>query len=224
MINRGVVSRIAILWAVLALGAVCPAGAEEPAKSVTAEQALQFLKDGNARFVAGRLQSKDLGADRRALLSKGQHPFAVVLACADSRVVPELLFDQGLGDIFVLRVAGNVSDPFVLGSIEYAVEHFHVPLVVVLGHQKCGAVAAALSSAKPDGNLGKLVAQIHVGEHLPDDNEQALAQAVTNNARYQGRLLTQRSAVIREHVDQKKVRIATGVYGLDSGKVQWLDE
>ncbi len=112
--------------------------------SPTAEQAWQRLKDGNQRFAADRLEGKDVDAARRQELTAGQHPFAIVLSCADSRVPPEIIFDQGLGKLFVVRVAGNISEPFALGSIDYAVEHLHVPLIVVLGHEKCGAVAAAL--------------------------------------------------------------------------------
>jgi len=120
------------------------------------------------------LEKQDLGASRRQELSKGQKPFAVVLTCADSRLTPEFIFNQGLGDIFVLRVAGNIADPFEIGSIEYAVEHLHVPLVVVLGHEKCGAVEAGLAKNKPPGNLGKLIGEIHVGEDLPPGKEAAL--------------------------------------------------
>ena len=97
------------------------------------------LKEGNERFATDRLEHKDMGAARRTELTAGQHPFAAVLSCADSRVPPEIVFDQGLGDLFVVRVAGNVGEPFALGSIDYAVEHLHVPLIVVLGHEKCGA-------------------------------------------------------------------------------------
>src|SRR5439155_1280302 len=127
---------------ILALFLVGRVRAEAP---VTGAQALERLKAGNTRFAADKSNPKNIGKDRRAVLAKGQHPFAVVLTCADSRVAPELVFDQGLGDLFVLRVAGNIADPFVLGSIEYAVEHLHTPLIVVLGHESCGAVAAALT-------------------------------------------------------------------------------
>src|SRR5438105_3680928 len=115
---------------------------------------LQRLKDGNARFAADKPNKRDVGADKRKELAKGQHPFAIVLTCADSRVAPELLFDAGLGELFVLRVAGNIADPAVVGSIEYAVEHLHTPLIVVLGHESCGAVAAALDGAKLPGDPG----------------------------------------------------------------------
>src|SRR5439155_16101250 len=127
--------------------------------------AWQKLKEGNARFVSDRLAARQIGEERRARLAKGQQPFAVVLSCADSRVVPELLFDQGLGDVFVVRVAGNIADKAMLGSIEYAVEHLHVPLVVVLGHESCGAVQAALDGKPLPGNLGWLVKQVYTGNN-----------------------------------------------------------
>lgn len=113
---------------------------------LSAADSLQRLQDGNARFVADRAVSHEIGDQRRHELVGGQHPFAIVLACADSRVPPELLFDQGLGDLFVIRVAGNVVDPAILGSIEYAVDHLGVQLVVVLGHDSCGGVQAVLDS------------------------------------------------------------------------------
>src|SRR5437773_310046 len=137
--------------------------------ALTAEQAWERLKKGNEKFVADKSAAQDLGAERRRELAKGQHPFAIVLTCADSRVAPEYIFNQGLGDIFVLRVAGNIADPFVLGSIEYAVEHLHSPLIVVLGHSKCGAVDAAMGESKPTGNLGKLISEVHIGKDLPAD-------------------------------------------------------
>ena len=145
-----------------------------------------------------------------------------MLACADSRVPPEIIFNQGLGDIFVVRVAGNISEPFALGSIDYAVEHLHVPLIVVLGHEKCGAVTAALAADKPEGNLGKLIGEIHVGEPLPANRDQAVALAVENNVRHQANSLVERSEVVREHMKQHKLRVVAGVYDLATGKVRWL--
>src|SRR5437588_1986539 len=141
---------------------------------VTGAQALERLKAGNVRFVAEKTHPKHIGKEKRQELTKGQSPFAIVLTCADSRVAPELVFDQGLGDLFVLRVAGNISGPFVLGSIEYAVEHLHNPLCIVLGHENCDAVAAALSKEPFPGNLGKLIKEVHVGKDLPKNKEQAL--------------------------------------------------
>ncbi len=214
-------------WPVAAVALIVPLvafslqAADKP--SPTPEQAWQRLKEGNQRFAAGRLAGKDVGPVRRKELTAGQHPFAVVLSCADSRVPPEIVFDEGLGEIFVVRVAGNISEPFALGSIDYAVQTLKVPLVLVLGHEKCGAVAAALGKSKPAGNLGKLVGEIHVGGHLPADKDKALAAAVRNNVRRQAELLTERSDVIREYVKQKKVRVVGGVYSLESGKIDWLE-
>ncbi len=195
--------------------------AADPA-SPTPEQAWQRLRVGNERFAAEQAENKELGAARRQELTAGQHPFAIVLACADSRVPPEIVFNQGLGDIFVVRLAGNISEPFVLGSIDYAVEHLHVPLIVVLGHEKCGAVAAALAADKPGGNLGKLIGEIHVGKHLPADKDKALACAVENNVRHQAKSLVERSEIVREHMKQHKLRVVAGVYDLATGKVRWL--
>ena len=191
----------------------------------TAEQALQRLKDGNRHFAEGMTKSTKLDISKRQALVKGQAPFAIVLACADSRVTPEYVFSEGLGDLFVVRVAGNISDPFVLGSVEYAVEHLHVPLIVVLGHQNCGAVSAALGAKLPGGNLGKLIMEISPGKDLPlNDHKKALALAIANNARRQAELMISRSELIKKHVDEKKVRIVSGVYSLSTGRVEWFVE
>ena len=200
-------------------------GAAAPQKPApTPEAAWQRLKAGNTRFAEEKLERPDLGAGRRQQLARGQKPFAVVLTCADSRLAPEFIFNQGLGDLFVLRVAGNISDPFELGSIEYAVEHLHVPLIVILGHEQCGAVAAALGKTRPAGNLGKLIDEIAVGKDLPPGREAALTAAIKNNVRHQTHLLTERSDVIKAHVARKDVRIVSGYYQLTTGKVEWLDE
>jgi carbonic anhydrase len=189
----------------------------------TAVDAIKRLKDGNARFAADKPSNRDVGKARRTELAKGQQPFAVVLACADSRVTPELIFDQGLGDIFVLRVAGNISEPAVLGSIEYAVEHLHNPLIVVLGHESCGAVKAALDGAKFEGNLGWLVERIQAGNDLPKEPKAALAAGIKHNTVRQAQLLSEQSKVVQEFVRGKRVQIAAGVYSLETGKVDWLD-
>ena len=198
--------------------------AAEEKNAISAQQALQLLKDGNERFAADRSEHKDLSQKRRQELVKGQQPIAVVLACADSRVAPELIFNQGLGDIFVLRVAGNIADPFVLGSVEYAVEHLHAPLVVVLGHEKCGAVSAAMETEKPGGNLGMVINDVYVGKQLPEKTEAGLSAAVRNNVLRQVELTTGHSDVLKKAVAEKKLKIVAGVYHLDSGKVEWLGE
>ena len=225
------VTLAALFGAASATSWTCPtqmARADQPPtkakgqKSLSPDEALERLKEGNKRFANERLERRNVGPQRRRELAGGQHPFAVVVTCADSRLTPEFIFDQGLGDLFVLRVAGNVADPFVLGSIEYAVEHLHVPLIALLGHEKCGAVEAALADQKPAGNLGELVALIEVGKGLPSGKD-ALPAAIRNNARHQTRLLTERSKVIKEQVVKKEVRIVCGVYQLESGKIDWLE-
>ncbi len=211
---------VAVAWIVACLVFSAQA-ADKP--SPTAEQAWRRLKDGNERFAADRPEDKDIGSARRKELTAGQHPFVIVLSCADSRVPPEIIFDQGLGNLFVVRVAGNISEPFALGSIDYAVEHLHVPLIVVLGHENCGAVKAALGQDKPGGNLGRLIGEIHVGERLATNKHEALAKSVENNVRFQAQLLTERSEVIRQHVRQRQLQVVAGVYGLATGKVRWLE-
>jgi len=130
----------------------------------SAAEALTRLKEGNDRFAADKPARTDVGAKRRARLTQGQQPFAVVLSCADSRVPPEIVFDQGLGDLFVLRVAGNIADTAMIGSAEYAVQSLKTPLIVVLGHEDCGAVQAALNNKPLPGDLGWLIKQVHVSE------------------------------------------------------------
>ena len=194
------------------------AAAQEPRPS--AEQAWQRLKDGNERFVANR-PAAPKHAERRAETARGQKPFAIILACADSRTGPELVFDQGVGDLFVVRVAGNVTDPVVLGSIEYAVAHLHAPLIVVLGHEKCGAVAAAVQGGHAEGNVAELLKHVHVGKDLPKGEKAAVARAVLDNALYQAAEMTRQSGLLRDFARSGRVRIVTGIYDLESGRVTW---
>ena len=114
-------------------------------ENLSAKEAIQKLKDGNKRFIKNQAQHPDESIERKKEMLKGQHPFVVILSCSDSRVPPELIFDQGLGDIFEIRNAGNVLNEHVIGSIEYAVMHCGVKLIVIMGHQDCGAIAATLS-------------------------------------------------------------------------------
>src|SRR5688572_831747 len=137
-----------------------PAAAAAP-QAVTADQALKSLASGNERFVASTSEHPRTDQDRRRLTySGGQHPIATVLSCSDSRAPVEIVFDQGIGDLFVVRVAGNVSDVDEIATIEYGVGHLHTPLIVVLGHTKCGAVTAVVDGAELHGNLALLVDNI----------------------------------------------------------------
>ncbi len=212
----------AVLGIVFLLGPARDARSQEAA-AVSAEQALQKLKEGNERFAKDMLERKDVGAARRAALAQGQRPFAVILSCADSRVPPEIIFNQGLGDLFVVRVAGNITDPFILGSIEFAVGQLKAPLVVVLGHESCGAVNARLAKADLPGHLGKLIREIQVGADLPPERAKALPLAIKNNVLHHTALLTQRSDALKDAAARNQVRIVGAVYELSSGKVQWLE-
>lgn len=203
-----------------------------PEGGPTPDEALAMLMAGNARYAADASRRPNLGPDRRRELATGQHPFATILACADSRVGPELIFDQGLGDLFVVRVAGNVVDDPVLGSIEYAVIHLGCPLVMVLGHQRCGAVTAALQAAEGAGSaedsatkIGALAALIAPAVNaVPKDAPDRLDAVVVENARLGAASLLRQSAPLRERVDARRLRIVSARYSLDDGKVtQVLD-
>jgi len=213
---------LAISFAFLAVGFAGGEGA-----GISGDEALKKLIEGNARFIEGKETQKDLGSTRRTELAKGQHPFAVIVSCADSRVPPEYIFDQGLGDIFVVRVAGNIAGPIELGSVEYAVEHLGVPLIFVLGHQSCGAVKAAVAGGKPEGCIGSIVEKIApavaTAKGKAKDKDKVLDEAILENTKNTVKTLTQQSAIIKHLVDSKKVKIAAGVYNLATGTVELVD-
>ncbi|MCE9544400.1 MAG: carbonic anhydrase [Planctomycetia bacterium] len=206
--------------------------AEEPSAAsptrpgqMTADMALRLLKEGNARFVANNLREAKLDSKQRVDMAQSQRPIAVVLTCSDSRAAPELVFDKGLGVLFVVRVAGNVSGPEVLASIEYALAELKVPLVVVLGHSNCGAVGAAIKGKQqPSPNLQHLVDLIHTGGDLPEDRAAALEVAVQNNVNFQTGLLTKNSQIIDEFTKHGGVKIVPAMYDLKSGHVEWIEQ
>jgi carbonic anhydrase len=223
------------VWTLAAVGLAAvwafPVPAEEPAKGKpvaqtgpTAEEALKRLKEGNARFVADMPKEAELASKKRIELAQGQRPIAVVLTCADSRAAPEIVFDKGLGVLFVVRVAGNVGGPEVYASIEYALAELKTPLVVVLGHTSCGAVAAALKDKEqPSDNLKQLVGLIYTGDDLPKDKGAALDAAIRNNVLRQTQRLTQRSKIIQDFAGSGRVKIVPAVYDLKTGVVNWLE-
>lgn len=194
---------------------------------ISPDEALAKLVAGNTRFVEGKQAQKDVGNNRRTELTKGQQPFAVILSCSDSRVPPEHIFDQGLGDIFVVRVAGNVADSIELGSVEYAVEHLGSPLILVLGHQMCGAVKATITGGKPEGNIGSIVKKIEPAVKKAraqnKDKDKVLDAAILENTKNTVAALTQKSAIIKHLVEEKKVKIAAGVYNMSTGKVELVE-
>ncbi len=190
----------------------------------TADEALKRLKEGNARFVADMPKEAEVGSKKRIELAEGQRPIAVVLTCADSRAAPEIIFDKGLGVLFVIRVAGNVGGPEVYASIEYALAELKTPLIVVLGHTSCGAVGAALKGKEqPSDNLKQLVGLIYTGDDLPKDKDAALDTAVRNNVQQQTRLLTKQSKIIQDFTESGRVKIVPAVYDLKTGVVNWLE-
>lgn len=197
---------------------------------MSADEALQKLMDGNKRYVEQQMSSNKLcDLKTRKSLAKGQKPYAVILTCSDSRVPPEIIFDKGLGEIFVIRVAGNVPDPIVLGSIEYAAEHIGSPLVMVLGHERCGAVTAAVDAkGKPEGNIGAIITAIAPAvkqakkHYAGKDKAQLVENAVDINARLVAANLTKQSAVLDHLVKAGKLTIVTAKYDLDDGTVSLL--
>lgn len=192
----------------------------------TADEALQTLMAGNQRFVRGRLSSvtpKEI-AQRRAELEKGQKPFAIVLCCSDSRVGPEIVFDQELGNIFVVRTAGEVLDTAGIGSIEYAVAHLGSPLLVVLGHEHCGAVAAAVADAKEPGHIADVVKSIQpaVAQSRGQPGD-PLVNAIRANALNIAARLRNTSPIISEKVKASKLTVIAAVLSLKSGEVELLN-
>ncbi|MBD2110467.1 MULTISPECIES: carbonic anhydrase [Cyanophyceae] len=187
--------------------------------SLSPEEALRRLLDGNQRFTGHQLEHPDQSEERVLELTQSQHPFATVLSCADSRVAAEIIFDQGLGDIFDVRVAGNIATPEVVGSIEYAVELLETPLLMVLGHERCGAVTAAVRNEPLPGDIGTFVQAI-----LPAVNQvkgqpgDAVDNAVTANVRYQVEQVL-RSSLVRDRQQSGQLQVVGARYDLDTGTV-----
>jgi carbonic anhydrase len=190
---------------------------------------LEKLQYGNELFAKGELVPPKVDeTTRRKLEAEGQHPFAVVVSCSDSRVPPELIFNRGLGDLFVVRVAGNIVNEENLASIEYAVEHLDTPLIVVLGHTHCGAVKAAVAGKPLEGHLPHLVAhiepvvrQLHT-THPHLKGEALIERVVQENVRHTLSQILKRSAIVRERYELGKLQFAGGVYHLGEGTVEWL--
>ena len=209
--------------------------AEVPAKQdaqswiADPDSVLAWLKSGNKEFLHGEFNGHGIDSSLRIQVSKEQHPKAVILTCSDSRVSPELIFDKGLGDLFVIRVAGNVSDDAVVGSIEYAVEHLHTPLVVVMGHQSCGAIGAAVADLQDPAN--KIDNHIRA---LTDKIEQAIAsvnlkendmnqKALLSNVIFTVSSLRQSRPILFEAAKNGHLKIVGAIYELATGKVDWLE-
>lgn len=192
-----------------------------------AAESWQRLLAGNERFASGAAEHPDQAIQRIHQVAIGQHPFAIILGCSDSRVPPEIVFDTGLGDLFVVRVAGNTADAAAIGSIEYAAEHLGASLVVVLGHQRCGAVQAALSSiddaskAPAPGHLDAFINPIVPAAKLARQTagDDLLARATRENVRRVVDQLMHSDPILAESIRDKKLTIIGAVYNVDTGRV-----
>ena len=185
------------------------------------QEVISRLEAGNKNFVNDKLDGKLQNSSRRTDLTSGQEPYAIILSCADSRVVPELAFDAGLGELFVIRVAGNVANNSSIASIEYAVAHLGTTVIVVLGHESCGAVTAAMGGGDNGHNLNHLLS--HITPALAASAEgAAVNDVVKKNAELTGLELKNRSSIISNAVESGKVKIIPAFYNLGSGAVDWL--
>ena len=200
-----------------------------PDSGLKADDALQRLKAGNARFIAGTARFPTVQKEILADLAKGQHPYATILSCSDSRVPPELIFDAGFGELFIIRVAGNVLSPEIAGSLQYAGRHLHTPLFVVLGHTNCGAVAAAIETrlrgTREHSRIQLLVERILPGLEDIDSQltpEAMLAQAVEANVRWTMRQILE-TPEGRERQVEGRVKLVGAIYEIETGLVRFLE-
>ena len=199
------------------------------------QEAIQRLLEGNKRYVSDNCQGSALtNHARRSEVASGQAPFAIVLSCADSRVPVEMIFDQGLGDLFVVRVAGNIATPTQIGSIEFAATAFGTPLIIVMGHSRCGAIAQTLAaiedpSAELSPNLQSLAEEVAptirdlISTPAAEDRDTLIAECVRANVRHSITQLSGRSQVLRQLVDSNQLTIVGAEYSLDTGTVEFLD-
>ena len=194
-------------------------------KRPTADEALQILLDGNQRFNSGKLEHPNHCEESRQSTAVGQEPLATILTCSDSRVPPVDIFDQGIGDIFVVRVAGNIIGPHSLGSIEYAVQHLHTPLVIVMGHSCCGAVGAVASEVKLDGHMASFTAPIQTAIKRAKDLGKD-GDLVDNSAKELAIMMASQIAasepIIGDYVNEGKVKVVPAYYDFKTGEVTLL--
>lgn len=203
--------------------------------NMTPEEALKTLKEGNAKYLTDSPVPPAQGRERRLEIARGQQPFAVLVSCSDSRVPPELLFGRGLGELFIVRNAGNTVDTVAMGSIQYAVAELGVPLVVVMGHERCGAVDAALTVVEKNttfpGSIGQMIEPIvpavlaarAANEGKKQDRDALLDAAVRQNVlRVVNRLRTA-EAILTEPLAKKRLMIVGARYDLDDGKVDFFE-
>ena len=238
MINKNAVGRCAAILALVVSAAGLAFGTASSGPAVSSDEALQKLMDGNKRYVENQMTGTKLcDLSTRTGLAKSQKPYAIVLTCSDSRVPPEILFDKGLGEIFVIRVAGNIPDPVVLGSIEYAAEHLNSPLIMVLGHERCGAVKATVDAkGKSSGskNIDAIIKAVAPSvksavkdcqvckddKKCADTKKDEFVECVVDaNAKNVAAGLTKNSKILTHLLHEKKIKIVAAKYDLDDGIV-----
>lgn len=200
---------------------------EYASNELSPTESIQRLKKGNARFMEECLKGERFSARRRHALEKGQSPFAVIVGCSDSRVPPEEIFDQGLGELFVVRSAGHIADSVTLGSIEYAVSYLGARLIVVLGHQDCGAVCAALAGKEYIGYLRHVIAPVerairHIKEAKTHDSASNLKEAILANIEYVAKRIKSAKPYLSSMVQQEKVKVVGALYTFHDGRVTFL--
>jgi carbonic anhydrase len=198
----------------------------KPENVISPDAALARLKKGNIRYVEGVSRRHDFHHEREAL-TKGQNPFAAILSCADSRIAPELCFDTARGDLFVCRIAGNFASDEMIASLEYAVQVLNTPLIVVLGHESCGAVDATIKSVKDGatlpGHLPSLVAAIRPAvEAAKGQNGDVLSDAIRDNVNLNVEKLNTTGPILQPAADSKKIHVVGGVYQLKTGHVEFI--
>ncbi len=195
-------------------------GHSSPKPPMSPEQALARLKEGNENFLKGMISFEHLAEAHRTALAGGQRPFAMVLSCADSRVPPEQVFAQGLGDIFTVRVAGNIAEPATIASLEYAAAHLGTPLLVIMGHTECGAVKAAMAGASDTPSITQLVKAIQpaVAKYSKTGDT---ASAVRANVSHAHEELLRQSKLLSDLVDEKRLKVVEAVYNLKTGRVKF---
>jgi carbonic anhydrase len=227
MRRRKVLATRLMLLAIAALTITTARGVRAAihAPTMSAEDALKLLLEGNQRFIAGKMEHPNQAPARREEVAKGQHPFAAVLACSDSRTPPEIVFDRGLGDIFTARVAGNVADQVVIESLDYSVTHLGVRLVMVLGHRRCGAVIAAVEGHEVDNeDIGPLLRElrpaVEATRGMPGD---PVENAVRENVKLVMRKLAT-SPELSAMVKSGELKVVGGVYDLTTGTIEMLKD
>ena len=190
-------------------------------QSSTAGNAVERLKSGNTNFVNDALNNDSQDSSRRKEVIDSQNPFAVILTCSDSRVVPELIFDTGIGELFVIRVAGNVANPSSIASIEYAVSHLYIKLIVVLGHQNCGAVTAALANTDHGKNLDHLLNFIHPA--IAISYSKKVDDVSHIHAKLTAEKLIKNSGIIAKALEGNTLKIIPAYYNLETGQVDFFE-